>query len=153
MTHASTVQPRCSIARTMQVLGERWTVLIVRSAFQGDSRFSDFRDRLGVPTDVLSTRLNTLVDAGIFERRSYREPGSRERSSYHLTQAGSELKKVLAALSEWGTEHRASEYGPSVLYVDQNDNAVSVEFVSSSGRTLACDDVTMVPGPGATTSW
>jgi DNA-binding HxlR family transcriptional regulator len=153
MAHAPTIQPRCSIARTMQVLGERWTVLIVRSAFQGDSRFSDFRDRLGVPTDVLTARLNTLVDAGIFERRSYREAGSRERSSYHLTQAGSELKKVLAALSEWGTEHRPSEFGASVLYVDRNDDPVSVEFVSSTGRTLDYADVTMVPGPGATTNW
>jgi DNA-binding HxlR family transcriptional regulator len=153
MAHAPTIQPRCSIARTMQVLGERWTVLIVRSAFQGDSRFSDFRDRLGVPTDVLTARLNTLVDAGIFERRSYREAGSRERSSYHLTPAGSELKKVLAALSEWGTEHRPSEFGASVLYVDRNDDPVSVEFVSSSGRTLDYADVTMVPGPGATTNW
>lgn len=153
MANAPTIQPRCSIARTMQVLGERWTVLIVRSAFQGDSRFSDFRDRLGVPTDVLTARLNTLVDAGIFERRSYREAGSRERSSYHLTPAGSELKKVLAALSEWGTEHRPSEFGPSVLYVDRNDDPVSVEFVSSTGRTLDHADVTMVPGPGATTNW
>lgn len=153
MPLASDTRPRCSIARTMQVLGEKWTVLIVRSAFQGDSRFSEFRDRLGVPTDVLSTRLTTLVDAGIFERRSYREAGSRERSSYHLTPAGSELKKVLAALSEWGTEHRPSEFGPSVLYVDRNDDPVSVEFVSSTGRTLDHADVTMVPGPGATTNW
>ncbi|SKA89864.1 transcriptional regulator, HxlR family [Agreia bicolorata] len=153
MPNASDTQPRCSIARTMQVLGEKWTVLIVRSAFQGDSRFSEFRDRLGVPTDVLSARLTTLVDAGIFERRSYKEAGSRERSSYHLTEAGSELKKVLAALSEWGTAHRASEFGPSALYVDQNSDEVSVEFVSASGVTLDCVDVTMIPGPGATTTW
>lgn len=137
----------------MQVLGEKWTVLIVRSAFQGDSRFSEFRDRLGLPTDVLSARLTTLVDAGIFERRSYREAGSRERSSYHLTEAGSELKKVLAALSEWGTAHRASGFGPSALYVDQNSVEVSLEFVSASGTTVECADVAMVPGPGATTAW
>jgi DNA-binding HxlR family transcriptional regulator len=153
MPHASDTQPRCSIARTMQVLGEKWSILIVRSAFQGDSRYSEFRERLGVPTDVLSARLTTLVDAGIFERRSYRDPGSRERASYHLTQAGTELKKVLAALSEWGTEHRASEFGPSVLYVDENSDEVAVEFVSASGRRLECSDVTMVPGPGATTTW
>lgn len=153
MPHASDTQPRCSIARTMQVLGEKWSVLIVRSAFQGDSRFSEFRDRLGVPTDVLTARLNTLVDAGIFERRSYREPGSRERSSYHLTQAGSELKKVLAALSEWGSEHRATEFGPTALYVDQNADAVSVEFVSTAGDVISCAEVAMVPGPGATATW
>jgi DNA-binding HxlR family transcriptional regulator len=153
MPIASIDQPRCSIARTMQVLGEKWSLLIVRSAFQGDSRFSEFRDRLGIPTDILSTRLTTLVDAGIFERRSYREPGSRERSSYHLTEAGSELKKVLAALSEWGAEHRPSEFGPSVLYVDESGAEASLSFVSSDGTTLDSGRVSMVPGPGATTSW
>lgn len=147
------IQPRCSIARTMQVLGEKWSVLIVRSALQGDSRYSEFRERLGIPTDVLAARLATMVDAGIFERRAYREPGERERHSYHLTEAGRELKKVLAALSEWGAEHRASDSGPSVLFVDEKAEPARVAFVSASGDLLACDEVAMVPGPGATTRW
>jgi DNA-binding HxlR family transcriptional regulator len=146
-------ESRCSIARTLQVLGEKWSLLIVRSAFQGDSRYSEFRDRLGIPTDVLATRLATLVDAGIFETRSYREPGARERNSYHLTPAGRELKKVLAALNEWGSEHRPTESGPTAVYVDEDAAPVRLEFVSTSGERLDCDEVAMVPGPGSTTTW
>jgi DNA-binding HxlR family transcriptional regulator len=137
----------------MQVLGEKWSLLIVRSAFQGDSRYSEFRDRLGLPTDVLAARLVTLVDAGIFEQRDYREPGARARSSYHLTPAGRELKKVLAALNEWGVDHRPISSGASAVYVDEAGDPVQLEFVSASGARLSGDEVSMVPGPGSETVW
>jgi DNA-binding HxlR family transcriptional regulator len=150
---AAAIEPRCSIARTLQVLGEKWSLLIVRSAFQGDSRYSEFRARLGIPTDVLAARLATLVDEGIFERGSYRESGARERSSYHLTPAGRELKKVLAALSEWGTDHRPTEFGATALYVDDEAKPVRLEFVSASGAAVGCNEVAMVPGPGSATTW
>ena len=95
----------CSIERTLGVLGERWTFLILREAFLGATRFVEFRDRLGVAPDVLTDRLGTLVDYGVLEREPYREPGARSRFAYRLTPSGRELQVVLAALQQWGDEH------------------------------------------------
>src|ERR1700733_853902 len=75
----------CSIARSLCVLGERWTFLILREAFFGVTRFSEFRDRLGVAPDVLTERLNTLTGAGVLPREPYQEPGRRARYAYQLT--------------------------------------------------------------------
>lgn len=76
---------------------------MVREALRGRTKFAEFRDSLGIAADVLSARLRTLVDAGVLERRSYREPGLRERFSYHLTPTGIELRLVRGALQQWGT--------------------------------------------------
>src|SRR5262252_2889792 len=92
----------CSIARSLGVLGERWTFLVLREAFMGVTRFAEFRDRLGVAPDVLSDRLATLVDYGVLERERYQEPGARPRLAYKLTPAGEELLVVLGALQQWG---------------------------------------------------
>jgi len=78
----------CPIARGMAVIGQRWSVLIIREALLGRSRFSEFREELGVASDVLSARLAELVAAGILETVDYREPGDRTRSAYQLTEAG-----------------------------------------------------------------
>ncbi|HEV2244316.1 MAG TPA: helix-turn-helix domain-containing protein, partial [Streptosporangiaceae bacterium] len=86
---------RCSIARSLGVLGERWTFLILREAFLGANRFAEFRDRLAVAPDVLSDRLATLVEFGVMEREPYQEPGARARLAYKLTPAGEELRVVL----------------------------------------------------------
>ena len=95
----------CSIARSLGVLGERWTLLILREAFLGANRFAEFRDRLAVAPDVLSDRLATLVEFGVLEREPYREPGARARLAYKLTPAGEELRVVLGALQQWGDLH------------------------------------------------
>ena len=84
----------CSIARSLVVLGERWSLLIVREAFSGVTRFADFRAALGVAPDVLTERLRTLVETGVLERRPYREPGCRPRHDYHLTPAGRDLLRA-----------------------------------------------------------
>ena len=97
---------RCSIARSLEVIGQKWSLLIVREAFRGRTRFADIRTRLGVAPDVLTDRLARLVDAGILERRPYREAGEREREEYVLTDAGRALKPVLASIIEWGDEFR-----------------------------------------------
>src|SRR6201995_2677721 len=78
----------CSIARSLCVLGERWTFLILREAFSGVTRFSEFRDRLGVAPDVLTERLATLTEAGVLTREPYQEPGRRARDAYPLTPSG-----------------------------------------------------------------
>src|SRR4051794_41950641 len=105
----------CSIARTLGVLGERWTILILREAFFGVSRFAEFRDRLGVAPDVLSDRLATLVEFGVLSREPYREPGARSRFAYRLTPARREPQVVLRALQQLGDEDPPRPGGPTML--------------------------------------
>ncbi|MFF3950771.1 winged helix-turn-helix transcriptional regulator [Streptomyces sp. NPDC001902] len=112
----ASADPICAIARSLDVIGERWSLLIIRDAFYGRATFNEFRASLGISTDVLTARLNTLVDEGILERRPYRPEaggrGSRERHAYHLTPDGRQLRPVLGALLDWGNKHRPNDYGP-----------------------------------------
>lgn len=135
----------CSIERSLEVLGERWTFLILREAAAGITRFADFRAALGVAPDVLSDRLATLVDAAVLEKQPYREPGARVRYSYHLTPAGRKLQVVLGALQQWGDEHRPYEAGPTVARrtVD-DDRPLHVAFVDDTGREVPLDGVAFV---------
>jgi DNA-binding HxlR family transcriptional regulator len=140
----------CSIARTLGIAGERWSLLIVREALNGRTRFGEFQDVLRVSTDVLTARLDGLVDAGILERREYKEPGSRPRDGYHLTAAGRDLVPVLAALMSWGDTYLAGDAGPPALMRRRGTGEpVHVALVDERGRTVARDDVEVVPGPGA----
>lgn len=135
----------CSIARSLGVLGERWTFLVLREAAAGTSRFSQFRKALGVAADVLTERLNTLVDHGVLEKIPYRDPGERARYSYVLTPAGEELIVILAALQQWGDDHLPWSEGPSVLRrVKGTDRPVHVGFVDDRGREVAPSDFAMV---------
>ena len=95
----------CSLARALEVIGQRWTPLILRDAFFGVRRFGDFQAHLDIPRAVLSDRLNGLVEDGILERRP--DPAHAGRSVYELTQAGRELWPALHALLAWGDRHRA----------------------------------------------
>src|ERR1700744_1178517 len=114
MAKQSSPEPVCSIQRSLGVLGERWTFLILREAFFGVTRFSEFRDRLGVAPDVLTDRLATLTEAGGLTREPYQEPGRRGRYASHLTPAGEELRVVLGSLQQWGDEHMPPPGGPTV---------------------------------------
>jgi DNA-binding HxlR family transcriptional regulator len=135
----------CSIARSLGVLGERWTFLILREAFGGLTRFAEFRDSLGIAPDVLADRLATLVRYGVMERATYQEPGSRSRSAYALTPAGRELNVVLAALQQWGDQHLPWPEGPSILRrVRDGDRPVHVGFVDDRGKEIAPADVAMI---------
>ncbi|MDG4758564.1 helix-turn-helix domain-containing protein [Micromonospora sp. WMMD710] len=93
----------CSIARALEVVGERWTLLIVRNALVGDCRFDSFLSDLGMARNVLAQRLNTLVEAGIFERVPYKYRPLRHE--YRLTARGRDLAPVLMALMQWGDKH------------------------------------------------
>jgi DNA-binding HxlR family transcriptional regulator len=106
-------QENCSIARALEVIGERWTILIVRDAFLGIRRFDDFQRSLGVSRGVLADRLDRLVDAGILERRLYKERP--ERHEYRLTDKGRDLWPVTMALVKWGDRYYA-EQGPPRLF-------------------------------------
>lgn len=134
----------CSITRSMGVLGERWTILILRDAFDGLTRFDDFRQSLGVAPDVLSARLATLVEHGVLEKVEYREQGERRRYAYALTDAGRELLPVLMALQEWGDKHLPWPAGPSVLRRDASGGPVHVGLIDDHGREIASDDLSCV---------
>ena len=135
---------RCSIARTLEVLGERWTLLIVREAMWGRTRFSEFRESLGIAPDVLTDRLSTLVEHGVMERRAYRSDGARERAEYRLTPAGEELRLVLGALNTWGDRNRPSPSGSAARYVEAaTGEPVELRFVTRDGRQVTTADVTV----------
>ena len=146
---AKNPEDACSIARTLGVVGERWTFLILREAFLGATRFAEFRDRLGVAPDVLSDRLATLVEFGVMAREPYREPGARSRFAYRLTPAGRELQVVLSALQQWGDEHLPRPEGPSMLRrVRGTDCPVHVGYLDDEGREVPLADVAVIPaGP------
>jgi DNA-binding HxlR family transcriptional regulator len=140
----------CSIARTLGVVGERWSLLVVREAVKGRTRFSEFQDALKVSTDILADRLESLVEVGVLERREYREPGSRSRHGYHLTPMGVELLPVLGALLQWGNDHLAGEAGaPSLMRRRGTDVPVRVALVDDDGQTLEPHEVEVIRGPGA----
>ena len=131
MDEQSQMEP-CGIARSLGVLGERWTFLIVREALFGSTRFAQFRETLGVAPDVLTSRLNRLVEAGVMERVPYQEPGSRSRTAYELTPAGRDLQVVLGALQLWGDRHIPRPEGPSVeRRTREGGRPVHVGFVES----------------------
>src|SRR4051794_24706810 len=102
----------CSIARTAQILGDRWTVLVVRDLFNGVRRFDELQGHLGIARDILTKRLALLIEEGVVERRAYQVAGARARHEYVLTPAGRELRTVLVALMGWGDHHRAGAAGP-----------------------------------------
>ena len=143
----------CQVIRTLDVIGEKWSLLIVRNALRGQTRYSQFRESLGAPTDILTNRLGKLVDAGVLEKRAYREAGDRERSSYHLTPKGEALRVVIAAMVQWSDEFDSAPQGPGLRLIDAEGEAVTLAYVDASGAVIERDDVLMAPGPGATSVW
>ncbi|UXN23333.1 helix-turn-helix transcriptional regulator [Curtobacterium flaccumfaciens] len=123
---------RCPIARSLDVLGEKWTLMIVRDAVGGSTRFSQFQQSLGIPREVLTARLASLVDGGVLERTTYKPEGARAREEYVLTDAGRDLSLVLLALGGWADRHRPSERASDLRFVD----AESGEAVEAAAVTV-----------------
>ena len=105
----------CSIARTLEVVGEKWALLVVREVFLGTRRFDEMVQHTGAPRDTLAARLRTLVDEGVLERRPYSEHPP--RSEYVLTAAGRDLYPVILSLLKWGDRHRPGADGPPMVLV------------------------------------
>jgi DNA-binding HxlR family transcriptional regulator len=137
----------CSIAQTLEVVGEWWTLLIVRDAVLGVTRFDDWQRRLGIARNVLSARLDALVEHGILERRRYQDHPPRDE--YVLTRKGRDLAPVIEALRTWGDRH-ASPDGPPVLMIhdDCGEAVHSVAHCSHCGERLHRDRIHLEPGPG-----
>lgn len=144
----------CSIQRTLDVIGEKWTLLVLREAFNGVRRFDQIRDHVGVSDPVLSDRLRKLVAAGVLEASPYREPGRRTRHEYRLTEKGLDLYPVMIALLRWGDRYCAHPSGPSVLVTHRGcDEPVEAVVECASGHRLdSPKDARAVPGPGAHTA-
>src|ERR1700759_3472905 len=136
----------CSIGRAMEVLGDLWTFLILREAFYGVRRFSDMQRNLGIARNMLSTRLHTLVGAGVLERRLYQaEPA---RYEYRLTEAGRDLYPAIVTLMRWGDKHFQADEPPVVLRHNTCGHVADPRLVCDHcGEELRPRDVTPEAAP------
>jgi DNA-binding HxlR family transcriptional regulator len=141
----------CTIGAAVSAIGEKWTFLVLREAFNGVRRFDDMRRRTQAPRQVLSDRLSRLVADGMLRRVPYQEHGQRARHEYRLTQKGLDLYPVLVALMAWGDKYEAGPAGPQVRLTHRDCGAgVNLQLACSGGHVLASPrDVTPLPGPGA----
>ncbi|MFZ5755441.1 MAG: winged helix-turn-helix transcriptional regulator [Pseudomonadota bacterium] len=138
----------CSAARTLSVVGDRWTMLIVRNAFLGTRRFDDFQSALGVTRHILADRLNRLVEAGVLKKVPYSDKPVRHE--YRLTEKGRDLYPVLLALVRWGDTWLDEGHGPPVEFHHKRcgRKATPVLACSECGERLDPRDVMPMPGPG-----
>jgi DNA-binding HxlR family transcriptional regulator len=137
----------CSIARTVDVLGDHWTPLLLREAFYGSRRFDEFA-RLGIARNVLAARLDRLVDEGILARTPYQDRPVRHE--YRLTPKGRELFAVLAAMMRWGDDWLAGVEGPPIVLLDRRTGRRLRPIVvdEETGQPIEAAQVQPVPGPG-----
>lgn len=138
----------CSIARTLDVIGEPWSPLILRDVWAGVRRFDHIQADLGISRKVLTERLNHLVEQDVLERLAY---DSRPRYEYHLTVKGTDLVEMLMVMARWGDRWLAGEAGPPVLY--RHHACGQIGHVdprcSHCGEPMHADDVDLLPGPGS----
>lgn len=141
----------CSIARTLETIGERWTILVIREVFNGNRRFSEMQRSLGVARNVLTARLQRLIDEGILERRPYSERP--ERYEYFLTQKGLDLWPVMISLMHWGDKHEPLPGGRPVVVVHKGECGGEVDdrrICRRCGKHLDVREARAVEGPGMT---
>ena len=147
---AATAQPRaCSVARTLDIVGEKWALLAVREVFLGNRRFDEMVRRTGAPRDTLAARLRTLVGAGILERRQYCEHPA--RFEYRLTAAGRDLYPVITMLMRWGDRYLAGEAGPPLVLQHRCGHHLTAQVICQAcGEPLRARDTTPVSASGST---
>ncbi|MGW1620921.1 winged helix-turn-helix transcriptional regulator [Streptomyces sp. NPDC002172] len=136
----------CSIARALEVVGERWTLLVIRDALYGVRRYNDFLVHLGIPRAVLSARLKTLTQEGILEKHRYQE--SPPRDEYVITERGIELFPVLRTLAVWGREHLMDCRLRYFRHVACGTELGSYGECPACGTVVPVADVVITPGPG-----
>jgi DNA-binding HxlR family transcriptional regulator len=141
---------RCSVQRALGDIGERWSLLIVREALMGSTRFDEFHERLGIARNILTDRLTTLVQAGVMTRSPSADNARIQH--YRLTPKGLELLPVLAALMQWGDRWLHADVGPPVVLVDRETGTPvqPMAIRSQDGRALGAGEVGITAGPGAT---
>lgn len=147
MKYKSYEHMNCSLAQTLEVIGERWTLLILRDAMFGVKKFSKFQEGLGIARNILSTRLNRLVEEGIFEKVTKVEGGHPE---YHLTEKGYALQPILLSMTHWGDEYKPNPSGSRLNFLDRETQQPIRRMAPTSqdGRSLEFHEIISVPGPG-----
>ncbi|MBS0272832.1 MAG: helix-turn-helix transcriptional regulator [Proteobacteria bacterium] len=145
----SLAKENCSLARSLAIVGDRWTLLVLREAFLRTRRFDEFEAKLGIARRVLSERLALLVDEGILKKMLYQD--SPPRYEYRLTDKGLDLYPVIISLVHWGDRHYAGKKGPPMLHTHKScgHDFKSVVTCSECGEGLKARDVTVRPGPSA----
>jgi DNA-binding HxlR family transcriptional regulator len=148
MRRKSFEEMNCSVAQTLEVVGEWWTMLIVRDSFLGITRFDDFQERLGISRNILSDRLDHLVERGVLTKVPYQEHPVRH--DYRLTEKGRDLWLVLTAMRQWGDRWEADEGAPvEIEHRACGHQTDVVATCSSCGEPLDARSVRARPGPGA----
>ncbi|WP_084399356.1 winged helix-turn-helix transcriptional regulator [Henriciella aquimarina] len=146
LSRKSPVPPaQCNLAKAVDLIGDRWTLLILRSALYGVRRFDDFQSELGTPRTILSGRLKNLVEQGLLARRTYKSEGRRARPEYVLTDKGEALRPVLIALTQWGDHWLDCDGQPPISFTDmQSRQAVHTAFVTDDGREVPSENLRIV---------
>jgi DNA-binding HxlR family transcriptional regulator len=139
----------CSIARALEIVGERWTLLILRDAVLGLERFEEFQQKLGIASNVLANRLKLLCDEGVLERVP--DPERPGRPKYTLTDKGRELAPALIVLMKWGDRHYPTPGGPPRLTLHAGCGGnIGADFrCGRCGKQVGRDEIALPPGPGA----
>ena len=137
----------CNLSRSFELIGDRWTLLILRSAFWGLRRFDDFQADIDVPRSVLSNRLAALVESGIMERREYREKGQRARVEYPLTRMGRTLGLPFFAMTQWGDRWLGDRPSPFTLRSKASGQKLSAVLVDEGGKPVQASDIEGVIDP------
>lgn len=137
---------KCSVARSVAVLGDRWTLMIIRDCFRGVRRFEDFQKRLRISRTIIADRLGTLVDEGILERAQYQDRPVRHE--YRLTKKGLALHPLLMAIVHWGDEHYSDKNGPPLLHrhLACGHTFSPVTSCSECGEAVGARDVEVIAG-------
>lgn len=130
----------CGMAKAAQLLGDRWTLLIVREALYGVTRFDAMQADLGLPRSVLSNRLKRLVETGVLTMRTYREAGQRARRQYVLTPMGVDLALPLIALMQWGDKHLCEGSPPAEIIERRTGGRLHVGLVDDDGKSINLRD-------------
>src|ERR1700720_4260247 len=148
MHHKSFRNMPCPIARSLERVGEWWSMLIMRDALHGMTRFDEFQNTLGIAPNMLARRLNALVEAGLLERRRYSDHPPRHE--YVPTARGRDFRPVLVVLLAWGNKHFAPE-GPSVILVNRKTGGAVDPILAdpATGRPVDEPDYTLAAGPAA----
>jgi DNA-binding HxlR family transcriptional regulator len=141
----------CTIQRSLDVMGDRWSLIVLREVFQGIRRFDDLTVRTAIPRQVLTARLRNLVEAGVLKRVPYQEPGQRARSEYRLTQKGLDLYPVFVALQQWGDRYLVDPEGPPTVFTHRDcGEPVDLVVRCRAGHEVeSTRDVVGRLGPGA----
>jgi DNA-binding HxlR family transcriptional regulator len=133
----------CGMARATELIGDRWTMLILREALFGVTRFDDIQKSLGCPRTILSGRLKKLVEAGVLTRRAYKEPGQRTRSQYVLTMKGVDLALPMIALMQWGDKYCLNGAPAAEIVERRSGGACRVSLVNKNGAPVNVGETTL----------